>query len=374
MNVVVKTAKVLFVMISLVLVCALLFACIQVISFEKEPSGREPSDESKTVYVPSAPESSEESLVSESTAPVSSEEESVEESVYVSSEEPEVSVTEQSEESTEDLPASSEEPSESAAPPEESQEPPENVGSSEPITPPPTDLSVTSGEFDSMFNDSLFVGHSVMVHFKMYVGGWRDADSGVLGSALFACTSSFSFFNNLNQTPEQADNVLPRYRGSAYRIEDLPAATGAKKIYLGLMGLNDLGMVGDAESCAGLVAGEVFQTIENIKAKNPEVEIAVLASTYLVRGKSFRNLNNRNMSRLNNLVLEYCNQNGIDFIDVATPLTDGDGYLADVYCSDAYCHLKQNAYVVWMDVLHDYAQKKSSGSWKNPESIPLFEE
>ncbi len=370
MNVVARAVKVLFIMVSLVLVCALLFACIQIVSFEKRQSEDDSSDESKTVYLPSEPESSEESRVSESSAPESS----GEGSVYEPSEEPDVSVTEQSEESTEQPPVSSEEPPESTAPPVESEEPSEDVGPSVPITPPPTDLTVTSGEYDSVFNDSLFVGHSVMVHFKMYVGGWRDADSGVLGNALFACTSSFSFFNNLNQTPQQADNVLPRYRGSAYRIEDLPAATGVKKIYLGLMGLNDLGMVGDADSCAGLVAGEVFRTIESIKEKNPDVEIAVLASTYLVRGKSFRNLNNRNMSRLNSLVLEYCSQNGIDFIDVATPLTDSDGYLADVYCSDAYCHLKQNAYVVWMDVLRDYAQKKAAGTWKNPESIPLFGE
>ena len=118
---------------------------------------------------------------------------------------------------------------------------------------------------------------------------------------------------------------------------------------------------------------KTVETIEAIKNKNPDVEIIVLATTYLTRDKSYSNLNNKNLSLLNSYMLEYCNANGMDFIDVASPLRDGDGYLADVYSSDSYCHLTAEAYYIWMDILRDYATQKTQGTWVNPTSIPLFE-
>lgn len=245
-------------------------------------------------------------------------------------------------------------------------------GGTDPIVQAPSGISANG--VDSYFNNSLFVGHSVIVHFYNRVSNWRtNVSSDILGDALFCCTSSFSVYNNIYQTPESQNNVLPKYRGTPYNIEDLPAATGRDTIYLSLMGLNDLGMVGTADTCAEEVTKETAQCIEDIKAKNPDVKIVILASTYLTRDQSYPKLNNRNLSLLNSKVLEYCNANGIDFIDVASPLRDGGGYLASCYSSDDYCHLTTDAYYIWMDALRDYASKKAAGTWKNPQSIPLFE-
>lgn len=343
-----KLIKTVFIILSILLVSALILACV-------------------TVY--NGGDDEESSLPPESSAPVSSADDSSEEA----SEAP--SADDSSEEASEEpsVDDSSEEPSEEPSIDDSSEEPvspPVLDGSTEPITPPPA--GVVASEYDAYFNDSLFVGHSVMVHFKNYVSNWRKNDASILGNALFGCSSSFSFYNNINQSTTQADNVLPKYQGQSYKIEDLVTVTGVKTVYLGLMGLNDLGMVGNADTCASLVADEVKTCIELIKEKNPDVNIVVLSSTYLVRGINYPKLNNKNMSRLNNYVLDYCNENGIDFVDVATPLIDGGGYLAGVYCSDNYCHLKQNAYYVWMDVLRDYAAKKQAGTWQNPDSIPLF--
>lgn len=341
-----RLVKVLFVLLSIVLVVAMISACALVFLGGKEDKNNTTSESP--------------SSLDESSIVISQEDDSS----IVISEEP--SVEETSEETTE-------EPSEEPSADDSSVEPtppPVLDGSTNPITPPPAGVSANA--VDTYFNDSLFIGHSVMVHFKNYVTNWRKNDSSILGNAIFGCSSSFSFYNNLNQTPDQADNVLPKYQGQAYRIEDLVTVTGVKTVYIGLMGLNDLGMVGKADTCASLVADEVKTCIAAIKEKNPEVRVVVLSSTYLVRGINYPKLNNKNMSMLNSYILEYCNQNGIDFVDVATPLIDGGGYLAGVYCSDNYCHLKQNAYYVWMDVLRDYAAKKQSGVWQNPASIRIF--
>ncbi len=337
-----KIIKIIFVLLSIVLVSALIIACTTVYNNDGDSKVDSSSPESSAVV------STEESSVDVSA------ESSVGESADISEDSREESfIDDSSEESSEEV---------STAP--VPTPPPTLSGGSEPITPPPAGISPSTS--DVYFNDSLFVGHSVMVHFKNYVTSSRKTYNDFLGNATFGCSSAFSFFNNKNQTPEQADSVLPRYQGKGYKIEDLVTVTGAKTVYLGLMGLNDLGMFGKADTCARLAADEAIACIGRIKEKNPDVTVVVISSTYLTYHKSYAKLNNKNMSLLNNYVLDYCNENGIDFIDVATPLLDGNGDLATVYCSDDYCHLKNNAYHVWMNVLREYAEKKQSGAWVNP--------
>ena len=357
-----KLIKVVFFILSILLVCALVIACASVVKMNSgsgdEDSSLSDSDSSVLVsQEPSADDSS--TVISEESHQESSGE--ADSSMEETTEEP--SEEESSALISED---SSEEPSEDSS----EEVPPAVDKGTDPITPPPS--GIVASDKDVYFNDSLFIGHSVMVHFKGYVSNWRKSYGNILGDASFGCTSSFGFYNNIHQSPSDADNVLPKYAGQAYKIEDLVKVKGPKTVYLGLMGLNDLGMVGKPDTCAALVAEEVEQCIAAIKEKSPDVTVVVLASTYLVRDVSYPKLNNRNMSMLNSYVLDYCNKNGIDFVDVATPLVDGGGYLASVYCSDNYCHLNESAYYVWMDVLRNYAEQKENGTWKNPESIPMF--
>ena len=358
-----KALRIIFYILSVVLVAAMVVACATVAK-DGQRVNNDSKDNSSTDSVAESVENADSSRKEEESvpdAPVSSEDSSAEESSTEESSQEESSV----EESSED---------ESTVPDDSSSKPESGTVNDDPIVNAPSGM--TTDEVDAFFNDSVFVGHSVMVHFSNYVGKWRGEISGdILGNARFCCTSSFSFYNNQHQTPSTPDNVLPKFRGQAYNIEDLPEATGSTTIYIGLMGLNDLGMCSSGASCADETAERVIECLETIKEKNPDVTIAVLASTYLTRSTAvYPKLNNTNMSKLNNLVLDYCNKNGVDFIDVATPITDGDGYLAAEYSSDDYCHLKQKTYFIWMDVLRDYASKKQAGSWSNPDSIPMFGE
>lgn len=340
-----KFLRVMFYILSIILVAAMVVACVKV---AKDDGGKDNASKDESSVVESSAETTEE----ESSVVESSEESSAPESL------------ESSEESSEEESSEVESSEESSRP---------NLPGDKPIVEAPEGIEASG--VDAFFNDSVFVGHSVMVHYSNYVNKWRTAVAAdTLGNARFCCTSSFSFFNNEVQTPDTADNVLPKFRGKAYNIEDLPAATDCKRIFIGLMGLNDLGMCKSGDVCAQETADRVIATLEALKENSPEVEVTVLASTYLTRNtKKMSKLNNANMSKLNNLVLDYCNENGIDFVDVATPLTDGDGYLAADYSSDDYCHLKEKAYYIWLDVLRDYASQKQAGSWSNPADIPMFE-
>ena len=185
---------------------------------------------------------------------------------------------------------------------------------------------------------------------------------------------SFSYHNNL--APVSADSVHPLYQGEKMKIEDAVAAMGAKTVYLSGMALNELALFGAEASVSNLAA-----VADAVKAKSPDARIVVLANTYRTRdfNDSRNKLNNAGISEYNNLLLDYCNENGFDFVDVATPLME-NGCLADKFCSDndksnsncLGCHLTTDAYAIWTAVLRDYARAKQAGVYVNPDSMPLY--
>lgn len=239
------------------------------------------------------------------------------------------------------------------------------------VYPTVTDADIGPDEIDSFFDDSVFVGHSVMMHFKdKYVAYKRGGDSGFLGGAKFHASGSFSYHNNL--APVSADSVHPLYQGEKMKIEDAVAAMGAKTVYFSGMALNEIGIFGAEASAENLAS-----VVDAIKAKSPDVKIVILANTYMVKNfNTYQKLHNGSISEYNNLLLDYCNENGYDFVDISTPLVGG-GCLADKYCTDnaeggSGCHLTADAYAIWTAVLRDYAKAEQAGTYVNPDSMPLY--
>ena len=272
---------------------------------------------------------------------------------------------------------SSEQPSdESSEPQEESSEPPVDV-SEPPVLPPDpnayadvTDAALGADEIDAYFNDSVFVGNSIMLHYKNYVTRRRGSDSTFLGSAKFHTSASFSCYNNMQ--PISDSSTHPLYQGEKMKIEDAVAAMGAKTVYFSGMALNEIGIFGAEASAENLAS-----VVDAIKAKSPDVKIVILANTYMVKNfNTYQKLHNGSISEYNNLLLDYCNENGYDFVDISTPLVGG-GCLADKYCTDnaeggSGCHLTADAYAIWTAVLRDYAKAEQAGTYVNPDSMPLY--
>ncbi len=240
-----------------------------------------------------------------------------------------------------------------------------------PLNPLPEQLYADS--VDSFFNDSLFIGYSIMMHFGRYVGQWRtEVDPSVLGNAIFCAAPGVSFNADKNQTPSTPDNSLPIFRGQAYNFADLPAATGCKTLYIGLTVYSELSY------SAGNVNGAynaVVAGIERIRAKNPNLNIVLLAGTYnsgIFQGLKERNHSNDKVLAYNNKVLDYCNSHGIDFVDVATPLVDHRGYFVADYATDGEYHIQKQAYCLWVRQLRDYARRKQNGTWQNITEMPNY--
>ena len=146
--------------------------------------------------------------------------------------------------------------------------------------------------------------------------------------------------------------------------------------YLSLMALNDIALYRDGMTGI-LETYDLFtKLIDELKTEYPALKIVVLSNTYLHSSSdnAAHKLNNGSISDLNIRVLDYCNQNGIDFVDIASVLLDDGDCLGNEFCSDvgsptAACHLTDYAYNAWTFILRDYAKNKLEGTWENPKSM-----
>ncbi len=242
-----------------------------------------------------------------------------------------------------------------------------------PLVEIPNDLKYEP--IDEFFNNSVFIGYSIMMHFGRYTDNWRDTiDYRILGTAEFRCGVGMSFTGNEYQDPSDPQTPLPKHNGVAYHFEDLPAAMGVDAIYLGLTPYSDM-RSGSVSDCAYNGAQTVKRTLVKIKENNPNVRIVVLAGTYntgedVNDALNYSRVNNANIRKYNNYVLSYCNELGIDFVDVATPMTNGNGYFVKEWASDGEYHIRQEPYKIWIQVLRDYAARKDAGTWQNRTEMP----
>lgn len=239
--------------------------------------------------------------------------------------------------------------------------PPLDPNDKNPITQPPQELAEDA--VDSYFDNAVFAGGITMYRFRSRVVDWRKGMPSILGSAKLAAQTEFGFYKSTTVT----------YKARSCDIEELADMLDVDTVYLGLAGFRDLTRVGTSDTCARLAADETIACIDRMRSANPNLNIVVLANVYVVQDKATARVNNKNISLLNSYVLEYCNTVGIDFIDIATPLTDGSGHMAEVYYNNQFYDPNEQAFFVWMDILRDYAANKQSGTWQNPQSIRLFE-
>ena len=203
----------------------------------------------------------------------------------------------------------------------------------------------------SWFDDAAFVGDSVSLYLKWYKG-----ESG-LGNFTDLTAGSFSLVNAL--APVSATSVHPTYQGQQVTVEDGIVLSGAKKVYI-LLGMNDLSYGVD-------ISVERYQTlIQRIFQQAPDVQIFIQSTTPMTKSSPSRTsvLNNTVISQFNDRMKELCQENGWYYLDVASVLTDSEGYLRDDYCSDPTgmgMHLTLPAVEAWIDYLRTHVPPELKG-------------
>lgn len=221
------------------------------------------------------------------------------------------------------------------------------------VPPPSTDtLGYGDDLLDSFFSDAVFVGDSISLGWRNYVMSKRGSDPGFLGGAQFLVSGSLGAESALWDI--SGDSVHPSWQGTQMQLWNSIPLTGAKKVFI-MFGLNDVGRYSELETGINMAVSNYDELIGKIKANSPEVEIYIISATYVLEGGEKGKVTSANLRRLNEALIDYCDENGIEFINFADALADGNGNLAPRYCSDGYVHQTNAAYDVWTALLKGYA-------------------
>lgn len=212
-----------------------------------------------------------------------------------------------------------------------------------------TKEGLTEEELAQYYADSVFIGDSIMLGFRNYSAKQKTFVHGIQ----FLAAGSYSAFNALK--PVQGDNVHPTYKGKKYQVWNAVPLIGSKRAFI-LLGMNDidiLGLEGARDTYKEL--------IDKIVEASPDIEINIISVTYTLRDKGIGKLNNGNIDKYNEMLQEMAGENGWGYIDLCTPVSDGNGNLAKDCCSDEFVHLTNTAYAIWEKELAEYANQHSGG-------------
>ena len=202
---------------------------------------------------------------------------------------------------------------------------------------------MTQEELAEYYGDSVFIGDSIMLGFRNY----SAKEESFVHDIQFLAAGSYSAGNAVK--PVEGKNVHPMYKGKKYQVWDAVPLTGSKRAFI-LLGMNDISPLGLEK------ARDTYkEVIDNIVETSPDIEIHIISVTYTLKDKGKGKLNNDNIARYNELLQEMAEENGWGYIDLCTPVSDGEGNLAGDYCSDGFVHLSKSAYAVWEEELIRYA-------------------
>ncbi len=215
--------------------------------------------------------------------------------------------------------------------------------------------TMTEEELAAYYGSSVFVGDSIMVGFRNYCAKQKT----FVHNIQFLAAGNYSAFNAMK--PVTNNNVHPMYRGKKYQVWDAIPLIGSQRVFL-LLGMNDLGILGleGARDQYKLLIDKILET-------SPNVEIHLISVTYTLPDLGKKILNNENIAQYNTLLQKMAEENDWGYIDLATPISDGNGNLAAECCSDGYVHLSKTAYTLWETTLSDYAYAQTTSNQEETE-------
>ncbi|MDO4516770.1 MAG: S-layer homology domain-containing protein [Bacillota bacterium] len=193
----------------------------------------------------------------------------------------------------------------------------------------------------SFFDKTVFIGDSISMTLESYCTA-----TGALSKAQFLCAGSMSPTNMLT------GQILPEYpKGSGQKppIEDSVAASGAEVVYI-MLGMDNIAYGLEKST------GDYVTIINNILAKNPEVQIVVQSVTPMTSDspRANKTLNNDTINAFNDRMQEICQENRWYYLNVSEKFKGEDGGLIPSYCSDKTSmgmHFTYEGAKVWVDYL-----------------------
>ncbi|MCD8090458.1 MAG: GDSL-type esterase/lipase family protein [Clostridiales bacterium] len=211
---------------------------------------------------------------------------------------------------------------------------------------PIPDIDIYDTETDPFFENSIFIGDSLMEGFKQYC---LYRGEGFLSSPLFITSISLSLKHLLKPLSDSSKH--PYFMGEKMLVEDAVAKSGAERVFM-IFGTNDMVGLTPEETAA-----EYNDLIYRIHKNAPDVKIYIIGATYIYSSGQKPGFTNENLRKFNDAMYKYCqNYDYLEFINIGDRLIGADDGLKAEYCSDSYVHMTTEGYDVWVKVLRAYAR------------------
>ncbi len=238
-------------------------------------------------------------------------------------------------------------PSAEETPAPESAGTPTDLPSTVPTAAPTPAVTVDDFNAADFFDGAVFSGDSVMSHFYWKVP-YKDKET--FGKSQFLVAVSYSVREALK--PVSETSIHPMYKGEQRPIWESMKLMEAKRVIL-FYGLNDIGING----VDGFLKN-YKKLISNIKAELPEVKVYIISTTPMRADMEKDILNNENIALADEKLKEYCAEEGLGYIDIASHLMDETGALQERYSDGTNVHQTIEAYELWKELLVKYAKEQ----------------
>ncbi|MDR0491055.1 MAG: GDSL-type esterase/lipase family protein [Oscillospiraceae bacterium] len=231
----------------------------------------------------------------------------------------------------------------------------EGVSSSEIPEQAETPKIVTDAEADDFFNDSVFVGDSIMEGLAQYVLAQRKNEP-TLGDAKFLTTvNGIKLADCAGDMGDKTEYYM--YKGSQRTVSQCIGDMGVSKVFI-MLGTNDLGVgYGVAETVE-----RYSRTIDIISETSPHVEIFIElntprnASSWLPSYITNKSFGNPLIDEFVNAVRIMCESRGLCYIDLNAALKDENNALPEEFCRDGFDHINNAGAAVVVEALREFAK------------------
>jgi lysophospholipase L1-like esterase len=197
------------------------------------------------------------------------------------------------------------------------------------------------------FNDTVFVGDSIMQQIGRYRLEQKERGNPVLEGARFLAVSSYSLSQGSRITPNK-DKPALMFRGMAVSLPDGLHMMEAKRAFI-MLGMND-----EAGARLDTHMRLYRRLIERTLKRNPDLELVALSVTPITKRAQTKKLNQANFNAFNTALEALCQELGVAYLDVATPLMNEEGFLRPDFSSDNRVHLSEEGVEVFVETIETF--------------------
>lgn len=221
----------------------------------------------------------------------------------------------------------------------------------------PTSPVVSSTQLEAYFEDTVFIGDSIMEGVRQYVAKNRGKEP-TLGSAQFLTSTIGVSVADLLEG--EKEGPFYRYNGKSQPLLQILSQMECKRIFLQL-GLNDMAA---ANPVVEKSIEQYSQLVDLLQGAAPGAEIIIItnppkvASTWLPTYTPNRSFGNKLISEYVDGLVQMCDTRGIPYVDAHTALLDDNGALPDNYCRDGFVHLNDAGSKVVVEELYRFAAER----------------